>query len=143
MLFAIGRTRGRCKSKKSYDLSETLRPYVFTDRDTIHCANVHVRTRIHTCMYTHSEGNQERSRMNQLIACTLCAGEIKKVGFQVDASVNASAANFPIPNIYSRSRFTLAISIIAICSWPIIVADTRGRSAYGRVIMRANCTRAT
>lgn len=82
----------------------------------------------------------------------LCAGEIKKVGFQVDASVNASAANFPIPNIYSRSRFTLAISIIAICSRvrvPIIVADTRGpprsarRGAYvyvRRVITRANCT---
>lgn len=78
--------------------------------------------------------------MNQLIACALCAGEIKKVGFQVDASVNASAANFPILNIYSRSRFTLAISIIAICSWPIIVVDTRGRSAYVWVITRANCT---
>lgn len=74
------------------------------------------------CVYiythTHNEGNQERSRMSQLIACALCAGEIKKVSFQVDASVNASAANFPIPNIYSRSHFTLAISIIAICSCP-------------------------
>jgi len=61
--------------------------------------------------------------MNQLIACALCAGEIKKVGFQVNASVNASAANFPIPSIYSRSRFTLAISIITTCFCPC--ADNR------------------
>jgi len=94
-----------------------------------------------SCTYTyiHSESNQERSRMNRLIACALCAGEIKKVDFQVDASVNASASNFPIsiPNLRtvdSRSQYYLS-SFIS-CVYHDVSRPKIGRCMYVQIIGR-------
>lgn len=86
--------------EKRVRLIRNSRSYVFTDRDAIH------RAHIHTYIHTYSEGNQERSRMNRLIARALCAGEIKKVDFQVDASVNASAS------LISRYRYLTRTQLI-------------------------------
>lgn len=74
--------------EKRVRLIRNSRPYMFSQIEIRYI----VHTYIYIYIYTHSEGNQERSRMNRLIACALCAGEIKKVDFQVDAS----ASNFPI-----------------------------------------------
>lgn len=121
--FHVFRKRG-CKRKSCSTYKETPIVCFHRQRYDTSC----------TYTYIHSESNQERSRMNRLIVCALCAGEIKKVDFQVDASVNASASNFPIsiPNL--RTVIRTRNIIIAICflySRPKI-----GRFMYVQIIIR-------